>query len=397
MSVVFFVVSAVAFLLAISGIRPPLTHRHAALRPPWFQVMIVNEFAPLWMLAMVVFAVGGWLLGVGSEPLGTFGLVLAVATIAALSMMIARSIRSLGVVRAALAGSVDVPRPRHRWLAALVPYPYGTAPDIERIDGLEYAPGLGVDLYRSTEGPRDPAPFLIHVHGGSWGGGHRRQQAQPLIREMARRGWLVAAIDYPLVPEATFPDQVIAIHGALRWFRDRAGDLGIDPSAIFLTGGSAGAHLASLVALTDAGGEWTERRSDETPVRGGVMLYGVYDLLDRHGIRDVWPILSKALIKADPTVEPEKFHRGSPVDHVDGSAPPFLVVHGLADSLVPFAESRHYVDVLDRHGVPHAFVVLPGATHAFDAVPSIRTQNVVAGIAAWLDGIADRSAGTMPS
>lgn len=398
MSLVVFLVSAIALVLAVSGIRPPLTHRSAVLRPPWMQVMVVNEFAPSWLVAMALLVVVGWSLGASAEPLGALGLALAMATIVALGLMIVRSVRSLGVVRAALVTVVDVPRPRYRWWDLVAPYPYRAAPDLERIDDLEYAPGLGMDLYRSRADRRDRAPLLIHVHGGSWAGGHRRQQAQPLIRDMARRGWIVAAIDYPLVPEATFPDQVIAIHGAVRWFRDRADELGIDPGAIFLTGGSAGAHLASLVTLTDTEGAWTRRRADEPPVRGGVMLYGVYDLLDRHGVRDVWPILSEALIKADPSIEPDKFHRGSPVDQVTPTAPPFLVVHGIADSLVPVAESRHFVDVLDREGVQHVLIALPGATHAFDAVPSIRTQNVVAGIGAWLEHVAaGGAAGTMPT
>ena len=210
---------------------------------------------------------------------------------------------------------------------------------------------------------------------------------------MARRGWLVAAIDYPLTPQATFPDQVIAIHGALRWFRDRTDELGIAPNAIALTGGSAGAHLASLVALTDAEGPWTQRMDDEPPVAAGVMYYGVYDLLDRHGIRDVWPILSLSLIKADPATEPEKFHLGSPVDHIGGGTPSMLVVHGAHDSLVPVEESEHFARSLaERSPSPTAFVSLPGATHAFDAVPSLRTQNVVAGTAAWLDHVIETRA-----
>lgn len=388
MSVLFFLVAVVVLIFAVSGVRPPLTHRSAVFRPPWMQVMIVNEFAPTWLAAAVLGTTAGWALGVQDDPIGVAGMVAVALALALFAVMILRSVRSLRVMRAGLTGVTDVPRPRYALRDLVFPYPYREFGDVDRVDDIEYAPGLQLDLYRGSTATRDPAPLLIHVHGGSWGGGHRRQQAQPLIREMARRGWLVAAIDYPLVPEATFPDQVIAIHGALRWFRDRADDLGIDPGSIVLTGGSAGAHLASLVALTDADGAWSQRHSHEPPVAAGVMYYGVYDLLDRHGIRDVWPILSLALIKADPVAEPEKFHRGSPIDHVGDGAPPMLVVHGAADSLVPIAESEHFVEALeDGSGSSVVFIPLPGATHAFDAVPSIRTQNVVAGTAAWLEAI----------
>jgi acetyl esterase/lipase len=273
----------------------------------------------------------------------------------------------------------------------MYPYPYRLGPEIERIDDLAYAPGLFMDLYRSSTGAAPPggAPLLIHVHGGSWGGGHRRQQAQPLIQEMARRGWVVASVDYPLVPEATFPDQVIALHGALRWLRDHADAYGIDATRIFITGGSAGAHLASLVALTDHQSEWSARHEGEAPIAGAVTIYGVYDLLDRNGIRDFWPIVTEMLIKADPDTERGKFHDGSPIDHVDASSPPFLIVHGDHDSLVPIAESVHFAEALAAVSRrPALLATIPGATHGFDVVRSLRTQQLVAGIAAFLEAMA---------
>lgn len=388
MSILLFAVSAIMLGLAINGVRPPLTQRSAVVRPPWMQVMIANELAPLWLLVMSVVTAVGLAVGVHSSPIGRLGLVFAAATLILILIMIRRSVRSLGEMRSAVASVATVDRPALRWRSILVPYPYRLRPGIERIDAIEYAPSLLLDLYRSTRERTARAPLLMHIHGGSWGGGHRRQQAQPLIQEMAARGWIVVSVDYPFVPEATFPDQIVALHGGLRWLRDNAHEYGIDPAALFVTGGSAGAHLASLVALTDQASEWTLRRPDEAPVAGAAVMYGVYDLLDRNGIRDFWPIVTKALIKADPDVEPEKFHRGSPIDHVHRDAPPFLVVHGANDSLVPIHESEHFVAALEAvSSRPVAFAALSGATHAFDAVDSLRTQNVVAGIAAFLESV----------
>ena len=270
MSTLFFVVFAVTLLVALNGIRPPLMHRPTILRPPWMAVMVTNEFAPAWIVGVGVTAAVGWALGIQDRPAGRVALWLAGLTAALLVWMILRSVRSLTAVRRVMMDVTAVDRPRYDWASVAFPYPYRPLVGIERIDDVEYALGLRLDLYRAPE-IRSPAPLLIHVHGGSWGGGNRREQAQPLIREMARRGWLVAAIDYPLTPEATFPDQVIAIHGAIRWFRDRADELGIAPDSIVVTGGSAGAHLASLVALTDAEGPWTLRRTDEPPIAAGVM------------------------------------------------------------------------------------------------------------------------------
>lgn len=214
-----------------------------------------------------------------------------------------------------------------------------------------------------------------------------------MIKEMARRGWIVAAADYPLIPAATYPDQIVALQEALRWLRDHAEAHAIDPAAIFVTGGSAGAHLASVLALTDGASAWSLRRLDEPTVAGAVVFYGIYDMLNRNGARDDWPFIARDVLKADPVHEVERFRAASPIDLVSHEAPPFLVVHGDADSLVPIAESEHFVDALREDSTSSvSFLAVPGATHAFDAVPSLRTQNVVSGVAAWLEDTARRRA-----
>jgi len=121
-------------------------------------------------------------------------------------------------------------------------------------------------------------------------------------------------------------------------------------------------------------------------IAGAATMYGVYDLLDRNGLRDPWPVVANELIKADRTASPELFMAGSPIDHVSSDAPAFLVVHGTHDSLVPIAESRSFVAALravSRN--PCLFAAIPGASHSFDVVPSLRTQRVVTGVASFLD------------
>jgi acetyl esterase/lipase len=388
-SILLLVFAAIALVFAINGIRPPMYERSAVIRPPWMPVMLTNEFAPMWAVLLVVVTLVAVWLGAASSTIGRVGIGFALIALLLFGLMIARSAWSFRDVSAALAGIADVPPPALRWRSVFLPYPYVLREGIERVEDLAYAPDLFLDIYRSTQPSIQHAPLLIHIHGGSWGGGNRRQMSQPLIQEMADRGWIVVSVDYPLVPAATFPDQMNALHGALRWLRDSADGLGVDPSSIFVTGGSAGGHLAALVALTDRDSDWSTRRDDEEPIAGAVVAYGVFDLLDRNGIRDFWPIVTDRLIKADPVVEPEKFRLGSPIDHVGPEAPPFLVVHGANDSLVPIVESEHFVTALRAISErPVAFARIRGATHAFDAVDSLRTQNTVAGIAAFLEAVA---------
>ncbi len=399
LSVLYLVFAASTLILGVNAVRPPMTGASPILRPPWLQVMLTSELAPLGAAVVTLVTVAAVLLGVTDRAVGAVALWMSVAALVLLGWQIVQASRTRSVMRRTLEGIAQVGVPRYDWAAVAYPYPYRLPEGVERIDDLTYAPGLQLDLYRSTSAPaHDRAPVLIHVHGGSWGGGHRRQQAQPLIQEMARRGWVVASVDYPLVPEATFPDQVIALHGALRWLRDHADVHGTDRDRIFITGGSAGAHLASLVALTDGDSPWSARHADEAPIAGAVTIYGVYDLLDRNGIRDFWPIVTEMLIKADADAEPGKFRDGSPIDHVDEDAPPFLIVHGTHDSLVPLAESVHFAEALAAVSArPVLLAPIPGATHGFDVVRSLRTQQLIAGISAFLEAMARVDATDQPS
>jgi acetyl esterase/lipase len=138
--------------------------------------------------------------------------------------------------------------------------------------------------------------------------------------------------------------------------------------------------------------EWTTRNEIDPPVAGAVVFYGVFDLLNRSEIRDDWPIIPEGLIKADPKVDPQKFEVASPIDWVHRDAPPFVIVHGRQDSLVPCAESSLFASALaEVSRNPVDLVLLRGASHSFDSVPSVRTQQVVAAVGDWLDDLVRRS------
>jgi len=268
--------------------------------------------------------------------------------------------------------------------------PYLLPRSVLRIENIEYAPGLALDIYRERAHDRAPSPTLVHIHGGGWHGGNRRQQGRPLIHHMAAQGWVCAAVDYPLVPAATFPDQLVALKRALAWLRSEGLEYGVDPERIFLTGGSAGAHLASLTALTAGRHDYQPGFEEtDTSVSGAVSLYGTYDFLNRNRTRDPWPVIPRGVMKSSPIDDEDRYREASPLDQVHAAAPPFFVIHGSHDSLVSAAESRQFVDALK--GISAASVVhaeIPGATHAFDIVPSLRTQLTVAGVAHFLGTLA---------
>lgn len=93
-------------------------------------------------------------------------------------------------------------------------------------------------------------PAIIQIHGGSWVMGDKREQGWPLMSHLAANGWVCFNLNYRLSPGATFPDHLSDLKAGLAWVRENADEWGVDRDFIAVTGGSAGGHLAALMALT---------------------------------------------------------------------------------------------------------------------------------------------------
>jgi acetyl esterase/lipase len=192
-----------------------------------------------------------------------------------------------------------------------------------------------------------------------------------------------------LSPRATFPDHLIDVKRAIAWIREHVAEYGGDPSFIVVTGGSAGGHLASLTALTANEPEYQPGfEAVDTRVDGCVAFYGVYDFTDRHrqyrnrGLTDV---LERHVMKVPMAAAREAYERASPMSRVHPDAPPFFVIHGDSDTLVPVADARHFVEALRQHmREPVVYAEIPGAQHAFEIFPSLRTTFVVHGVERFL-------------
>ena len=116
---------------------------------------------------------------------------------------------------------------------------WATAPSAHRLDIIR----------RRTDPPAE-APVFIYIHGGAWVMGNKREQGLPLLYELARRGWVTVTINYRLSPKATWPDHIVDCKRAVAWVRDHIAEYGGDPRFVTVSGGSAGGHLAALLALT---------------------------------------------------------------------------------------------------------------------------------------------------
>jgi acetyl esterase/lipase len=252
-----------------------------------------------------------------------------------------------------------------------------------------------LDVWRDPQLPRDSrAPVLLQVHGGAWMTGNKRQQGVPLMTEMCRRGWVCVAINYRLSPRATWPDHVVDVKRAIAWIRAHIHEYGGDPDDLSITGGSAGGHLSSLTALTANDPAFQPGFEDvDTTIRAAAPMYGVYDFCNRDGTAspDLEGLLRKVVMKGDLSVDPDAWEAASPMARITPEAPPFMVVHGTNDSLVPVEQARSFVTMMRATSrQPVVYAELPGTQHAFDIFASVRTIHTVRAIGDFLQSVGDR-------
>jgi acetyl esterase/lipase len=169
---------------------------------------------------------------------------------------------------------------------------------------------------------------------------------------------------------------------------------GGDPDFIALTGGSAGGHLCALAALTANDPQWQPGFADaDTSVAAAVPFYGVYDFVDegRIGNRGLVPLVQRHLFHAKLRDRPELFRAASPMHRVHRDAPPFFVVHGGNDSLVPVEQARLFAETLRAvSSAPVVYAELPGAQHAFDVIGSPRAHSAARAVAGFLGAVYGR-------
>jgi acetyl esterase/lipase len=256
--------------------------------------------------------------------------------------------------------------------------------------GITYAATAGyrplqLDLW-APESSSPPA-LVVWIHGGGWMMGDRRYLPETLrpnqvFDELLAAGLAVATIDYRLALEAPFPAQLHDAKAAIRYLRSHSTELGIATERIGVWGESAGGHLAALVGLTG-------HRAD---LEGGIGVVGqssaVDVVVDWYGPADFTtmprmsppPHIAAKLEPAMHTPPEDSLVAGlddaaradaSPITHVTPDAPPFLLVHGTTDWLVPYDQSEQLHAALTAAGVDSRLVPVEGAEHIFTGCDDI--------------------------
>ncbi|CAN5636813.1 alpha/beta hydrolase [soil metagenome] len=375
------------------------------LVPSFFGSWLTIELAAHQLVLQIVASGLFGVVGVFGHWQGRIGLLCSVASWTGLVLLVAQSRRSATTMREVLTDLVgDEPGHKVPLSEVLIPFRVKRA-GVRRTRNVEFRRVAGKVLRLDVYQPREPGvrrPAVVQVHGGAWVLGDKREQGIPLLNHLAANGWVGFNVNYRLSPGATFPDHLVDVKAAVAWVRDHAEEYGIDRDFICVTGGSAGGHLAALVALTAGDRRYQPGfEQADCSVRAAVPFYGVYDFTNRLGTQQPelhsW-FLEPIVVKAFLAEEPERFIEASPIDRVHAAAPPMLVIHGDRDTLVPVADARHFVERLDAVSeAPVLYAELQGSQHAFDVFASIRTSAVIEGVErflAWVHrGHLDQQAG----
>lgn len=219
----------------------------------------------------------------------------------------------------------------------------------------EYArPGglpLSYDLIRPDTGV---PPLVVFIHGGGWISGDRSMYRDEAIW-LAEKGYACALVDYRLAPLHPYPAAVDDVCTFLAFARREHEDLQIDPQRIVSFGNSAGGHLASMMGVLG-------------PDRANavVSLSGISDLTNPDDAHlPIAMAFLEQFMGCSYVGNEDRWREASPMTHVTPEAPPFLIMHGDLDDIVPLTQSERLRDHLSAQGVPVEFGRLAGEGHSF--------------------------------
>lgn len=298
------------------------------------------------------------------------------------------------VVRAALTGVVPGAELDREW-----PEPERTPPFWRALEhrrnvyrtSVRYgdSPTQLLDVWRPAELPSEPAPVLIYLPGGGWVHGSRMLQGYALMSHLAEQGWVCLSIDYRVAPNHLWPQHLTDVKTAIAWARANVDKFGGDRNFIAISGGSAGGHLAALAGLTANDPELQADlpADSDTSVDAVVGIYGRYDWEDRSTPEreEFVDFLERVVVRHRIDKHPEIFRGASPIARVRADAPPFLVIHGSADTVIPVQQARDFVAELRAVSESVVgYLELPGAGHGFDMIDGARTGSMATAIGLFL-------------
>ena len=246
-------------------------------------------------------------------------------------------------------------------------------------------PNQVLDLFLPGQPSGKPLPLMIWIHGGAWMGG---SQANPPVLYLVPKGFAVASIQHRFSSDAIWPAQAYDCKAAIRFLRANAAKYNFDPNHFGVGGDSSGGHLAAFVGTS---GDVKEMEGDlgNTNVSSRVQA-----VVDWFGPTDVTFMAQQSgphsMIRHDAPDSPESRLLGGPVQekrdlaktanpltYIDKNDPPFLIMHGDNDQLVPLGQSVVLAKALIDAGVEVTMKTIPGAGHEGPQFRNAESQRLV--------------------
>ena len=260
---------------------------------------------------------------------------------------------------------------------------------------------LMLDVYRLAMPANAIRPVVLYTFGGGWIIGNRHQVGEFGYIKLVDHGYAVVAADYRYSTTARFPAQIQDVKAALRWIRANADEYGFDRDRVAILGPSAGGHLAALAGTSgglahldgdgSVGGAPASEGTLSTRVQAVVDFFGPTDLSVYHeqhrengiGDTDRLDLFLNPLVGGPVDENFDRVQMANPITYITPDDPPFLIIHGDADPIVPYQQSLMLRDALQQAGVDVTLLTIEGGDHG--RTPIFRSPELLDEIAAWLD------------
>jgi acetyl esterase/lipase len=254
--------------------------------------------------------------------------------------------------------------------------------DIAYVEDGDYYQKL--DVYR-PEGSETALPTLVAIHGG----GEHRDSLEDLARFFAARGYAVVSIDHRAYPQSVYPDQVEDVFCALAWVHVNADSYDFDVDRVSALGHSSGGTLAAMYGVVDDPIQFLRGCDHQLPesdwVRAIVPFTGIFDYATAAAESDGLRNYAETYLGGDQQQAPDVWAEASAVTWVDGSEPPFLLIHGGDDTNILPTQSEEFAAALEEAGVEVELVIVPGATHGV----IMRSEEVFEIVVTFLERVMD--------
>lgn len=256
---------------------------------------------------------------------------------------------------------------------------------IDAISGVVYSQvfergrsvrGLKMTLF--VPRTKEKKPAVLYFPGGGFTSADHEKFLE-MRYALARAGYVVAACEYRAVPNK-FPALLEDAKAAVRWMRAHASEFGVDADRIGLLGDSAGGYVVQMAGATNGEKNWDvgDFKEVSSDVQAVVSIYGISDLttigegIGNENVHASAAVTAALLLNgpafkdfagASVNADPQKAKAASPIGHVDGTEPPFLLMHGSGDKVVSPLQSKKMFEALQNKKVEAEYVLVRGAEH----------------------------------